>query len=298
MEHKGLKLSLAGLLFLAALAVNSSDAHSQTPAAPPAATRVQAETVAAPQSPQDDVTPPPDRAAATSAESAPEVSAPLRRRFDVAGLRDLTGGAASSNAGSALLGPEAPQGGGGAQQNTYTPLTPEGKMKRAFRKAFLSPEGYARSAISAALTEWGEDDLPHKDTDDRIADGLSRFAIKTGTRATRTLLGSGVYAVLFKQDPRYERAEGKGIGRRVLHAASRVWVTRGDNGKLQPNYSRWAGSLSASALSNIWEQSTPGHDRKGVDATFRRFGKTFISDTWQTIVFSEFFPDLMRIFRR
>ncbi|HEX7174055.1 MAG TPA: hypothetical protein VF240_02055 [Pyrinomonadaceae bacterium] len=208
---------------------------------------------------------------------------------------------------SRLLREDESAGQGGAQQaqqqpqppaQTYTPLTPDGKMKRAFRRAFLSPEGYIRSAVAATLTEWGEDDLPHKTTEDRLADGLSRFAIKFSTRATRTLLGSGVYPVIFKQDPRYERSRSKNVGRRALHAASRVFVTRGDNGRLQPNYSRWAGSLSASALSNLWEQSTPGHDRIGADATFRRFGTSFITDAWQTAVFGEFLPDLIKIFKR
>ena len=206
---------------------------------------------------------------------------------------------------SRLLRDDERAGQGGAQQppqqpaaQTFTPLTPEGKMKRAFRRAFLSPEGYFRSAVAATLTEWGEDDLPHKTTEDRLADGLSRFAIKFSTRATRTLLGSGVYPVLFKQDPRYERSRSKNVGRRALHAMSRVFVARGDDGRLQPNYSRWAGSLSASALSNLWEQSTPGHDRIGVDATFRRFGQSFITDAWQTAVFSEFLPDIIRIFKR
>jgi len=207
---------------------------------------------------------------------------------------------------SRLLSEDESAGQGGGQQSqqlqqpaqTFTPLTPEGKMKRAFRRAFLSPEGHFRSAVAAAITEWGEEDLPHKTTEDRLADGLTRFAIKSATRATRTLLGSGVYPVLFKQDPRYERSRSKNVGRRALHAMSRVFVTRGDNGRLQPNYSRWAGSLSASAISNLWEQSTPGHDRIGVDATFRRFGTSFITDAWQTAVFSEFFPDLLKIFKR
>ena len=171
-------------------------------------------------------------------------------------------------------------------------------MRAAAKRAFLSPAGYASAAFTAAITEATERDLPHKSTEDRLADGLSRFAIKFSTRATRTLLGSGVYPVLFKQDPRYERSRSKNVGRRALHAMSRVVVARGDDGRLQPNYSRWAGSLSASALSNLWEQSTPGHDRIGIDATFRRFGQSFITDAWQTAVFSEFLPDIIRIFKR
>ena len=190
--------------------------------------------------------------------------------------------------------------GAGAPQtgSTMTVLTPGGKMRRAFKKAFLSPGGYLRTGISAAITQATEEDQPHKTTEDKFADGLSRFAIKTGTRYTRTVLGSGIFPVLFRQDPRYDRSEKKGFGARVLHAVSRVFVTRGDNGSLQPNYSRWAGSLSASALSNLWERSTPGRDRIGVDATFKRFGASFINDAWQLVIFNEFGPDIFRIFRR
>ncbi|HEX5706648.1 MAG TPA: hypothetical protein VFX96_05100 [Pyrinomonadaceae bacterium] len=183
-------------------------------------------------------------------------------------------------------------------QATYTPLTPGQKMRRAARNAFLSPTGYLRTAISATITEATEEDLPHKDTDDRVADGLSRFAIKFSSRATRTLLGSGVYPVLFKQDPRYERSTSKNIARRALHAASRVFVTRGDGGGLQPNYSRFAGAFSASALSNLWEQSTPGRDRIGWDATARRFVSSFPDDMLNNILFREFLPDIIKIFRR
>jgi hypothetical protein len=170
----------------------------------------------------------------------------------------------------------------GGQQTTaatHTPLTSEQKMRRAFRSAFFTAEAYAVPLLSAIITEAGEDDLPHKDTDDRVADGLSRFAIHFGRRSTAVILSNGVYASLFKQDPRYERADpNKGFGARALHAASRVFITRGDDdGRHQPNYSRFAGQLSASALSNLWEQNTPGHDRIGVAPTFRRFGTSFIT---------------------
>ncbi|HEX9919091.1 MAG TPA: hypothetical protein VGA87_07990 [Pyrinomonadaceae bacterium] len=188
---------------------------------------------------------------------------------------------------------------GGAQQTSstpYTPLTSGEKMRRGFRNAFLSPQAYALPLASAIITEWGEDDLPHKDTDDRVADGLSRFAIKFGRRATNNLLG-GVYSSAFRQDPRYERAGDRGVGARIAHAASRVFITRGDNGKHQPNYTRFASQLSSSALSNLWEQSTPGHDRIGVDATFRRFGTSFVTGAIFNVL-NEFIPDIKKIFGR
>lgn len=177
---------------------------------------------------------------------------------------------------------------------TFAPLTAGEKTKRAFRSAFLSPQGYALTAIGATITEAGERDQPHKTTEDRVADGLSRFAINFGTRATRVLLGSGVYPVLLKQDPRYRPSPKKGFGARLSHAASRVFVTDGDDGRPQPNYSRLAGHFSASALANVWQRSTPGHDRIGVDATFSRFGFSVGFDVLQHILFKEFGPDILR----
>jgi hypothetical protein len=186
---------------------------------------------------------------------------------------------------------------GGAPPTPYTPLTSGEKMRRAFKSAFLTPQAYALPLVSAIITEWGEDDLPHKDTEDRVADGLSRFAIKFGRRSTNNLLGGGVFPSLFRQDPRYERAGSDGFGARAAHAVSRIFVTRGDNGRLQPNYSRFAGQLSSSALSNLWEQSTPGHDRIGTDATFRRFGTSFLTGAVFNVL-REFAPDIKKIFGR
>lgn len=190
------------------------------------------------------------------------------------------------------------QQGGSNATPQWTPLTNEEKMKRAARNAFFNPIGVGRVLISSAITQYNEDDQPHKSAEDEFADFGTRFAINYSRRATRTLLGSGVYPILLNQDPRYDRAEeGKGMAARAAHAVSRVFVQRGDSGKVQPAVSRWAGSLSASALSNLWERSTPGHDRIGTDATFRRFGNSFINDSIN-FLFTEFWPDIAKIFRR
>ena len=187
------------------------------------------------------------------------------------------------------------------QQQTaaqWTPLTNEQKMKRAARNAFFNPIGIGRTLVSSIITQAKEEDQPHKTTGDKVADGATRFAINFSRRATRSLLGSGAYPVLFNQDPRYDRADpDKSLVARAGHAVSRVFVQRGDSGKLQPAVSRWAGSLSASALSNLWERSTPGHDRIGADATFKRFYNSFISDSINNL-FVEFLPDIKKIFGR
>jgi hypothetical protein len=179
-----------------------------------------------------------------------------------------------------------------------TPLTPGEKMKGSLRSAFLSPSGYLTPAISATITHFREVEQPHKDSNDRAADFASRYARNFSNRAVRRIFSDGVYPVLFRQDPRYEPSPRKGFARRTLHAASRVFVTRDDDGNLEPNYSRLAGTMTGSALSNIWEQSTPGFDRVGADATVVRFGRSLAFDMLSNVVFREFWPDLMGIIRR
>ncbi|MET0645577.1 MAG: hypothetical protein ABW208_03085 [Pyrinomonadaceae bacterium] len=193
------------------------------------------------------------------------------------------------------------QAGGAQQQPTPTPqpqsqgrpdpLTAGQKVKRAFRGAFLSPVPYATAAFNAGITQLGEDNLPHKDTEDELADWGSRTARVFATGTTYRIFGNGFYPALFKQDPRYERSPKKGVGRRLGHAVSRLFVTRDDDWNLEPNYSRFAGAATSSALANVWERSTPGHDRIGADATLKRFGRSFISGAIGNI-FREFAPDL------
>jgi hypothetical protein len=194
------------------------------------------------------------------------------------------------------------QAGGAQQQPAPTPtpqagrpapLTGEQKVRRAFRGAFLNPVPYAVAAFNAGIRQIGEDRLPHKDTGDEFADWGSHTARVFATSTTNRLFSNGFYATLFRQDPRYERSPKKGVGRRAAHAVSRVFVIRDDDWNLEPNYSRFAGSMTASALANVWERSTPGHDRIGTDATIRRFGMTFVSGAIGNL-FREFAGDLFR----
>ncbi|HWS88983.1 MAG TPA: hypothetical protein VN282_18560 [Pyrinomonadaceae bacterium] len=191
------------------------------------------------------------------------------------------------------------QAGGAQQQPTPTPqtqnrpdpLTGEQKIKRAAKGAFLSPAPYAIAAFNAGITQLGEDYPPHKETGDKLADWGSRTARVFATGTTYRMFGNGFYPALFKQDPRYERSQKKGFGSRLGHAVSRVFVTRDDDWNLEPNYSRFAGAMTSSALANVWERSTPDHDRIGVGPTFKRFGNTFISGAIGNIV-REFAGDL------
>ena len=178
-----------------------------------------------------------------------------------------------------------------------TPLTAGQKIERSFHSAFLTPTPYLTNAFSAAITQWRERRPPHKTGGDELADWGSRTARDFATGSVSTLFAQGFYPALFRQDPRYERSRQKGFARRTIHAASRVFVTRGDGGSLQPNYSLLAGEMTASTLANAWERNTPGFTRIGTGATFRLFGNLLASDMLTNVVFKEFGPDIKRLFK-
>ena len=87
-----------------------------------------------------------------------------------------------------------------------------------------------------------------------------RYGADLGNLVVGTYMGGAVLPSLFHQDPRYFY-KGTGTKRaRVLYALSRSVITRGDNGKDQPNYAGVLGDISAGAISNLYY---PASDRQG-----------------------------------
>jgi len=85
-----------------------------------------------------------------------------------------------------------------------------------------------------------------------------RYGAALANHVSASLLGRAVYPSIFHQDPRYFY-KGKGsIRSRALYAMSAAVITRGDNGRWQPNYSNVLGNFSAGAISNLYY---PASDR-------------------------------------
>ena len=75
---------------------------------------------------------------------------------------------------------------------------------------------------------------------------------------SKILLGDAVFPSLLHQDPRYFY-QGTGTTKsRLLHAMSTPFITRGDNGKREINYSNILGDLASGALANAYY---PSQDR-------------------------------------
>ncbi len=69
---------------------------------------------------------------------------------------------------------------------------------------------------------------------------------------TDIMFGGAILPSLLHQDPRYFYQGTGTIKSRALHAMSNPFICRGDNGKLQPNYSSIGGDLISSAISNVY----------------------------------------------
>lgn len=83
------------------------------------------------------------------------------------------------------------------------------------------------------------------------------FGQRLGAAAVRdisqTVFTKSLFAPIFHEDPRYyQMGRGHGIVKRGIYAATRVLVTRTDDGRTTPNYSMFFGQASGAALTTTY----------------------------------------------
>ena len=145
------------------------------------------------------------------------------------------------------------------------PLTAKLKFRLAL-KTSSDPFTVAGVGAFAAINQAG--DRPN------YVQGWNGYGERVGAAAadgfSDIMIGGAILPSLLRQDPRYYY-QGTGTTKsRVLHAISYPFICRGDNGKLQPNYSSVGGDLGSAALSNLYY---PQSDR-GANLIFQNFAIT------------------------
>ncbi len=83
-----------------------------------------------------------------------------------------------------------------------------------------------------------------------------RFGAAYANDFSGRMLGGAVFPSLFRQDPRYFYRGSGSTRTRLLYAIAAAFITRGDNGHWQPNYSHILGNFAAGGISNIYYPST------------------------------------------
>ena len=79
-----------------------------------------------------------------------------------------------------------------------------------------------------------------------------RFGAITADGFSDIMIGGAILPSLLHQDPRYFYQGTGTTSSRIRHAMFSPFITRGDNGKWQPNYSSLGGDLVASGLANLY----------------------------------------------
>ncbi|HVH70892.1 MAG TPA: hypothetical protein VNB49_07275 [Candidatus Dormibacteraeota bacterium] len=121
-----------------------------------------------------------------------------------------------------------------------------------------------------------------------------RFGAATADGTIENFMTSAVLPSLLRQDPRFFQSGYGGFKRRTWYAFTRIIVTRGDNGKAQPNYSEVFGSALSSAISTY---SYHPYADKTVANTAKVWGTQVGYDSL-TYVVKEFWPDIRRKLRK
>jgi hypothetical protein len=98
----------------------------------------------------------------------------------------------------------------------------------------------------------------------------------------------GIFPTLLHQDPRYFRRREGSARSRLGYAISRLFITRGDSGRNQFNYSELAGAATSLAISNSYYP-----DGRSVGNNLGRYGVQLGFDAASNVL-KEFWPDLKR----
>lgn len=169
------------------------------------------------------------------------------------------------------------------------PLTSKQKFELAW-KATTDPFTFAITAVGAgfqqATNQFGG-------YGPGVQGYAKRYSASYGDYVSGTFLGDAILPSLFKQDPRYFY-RGTGSRRsRLLYALSRSVITRGDNGRSQPNYSKILGDLASGGLSNLYY---PANDRSGAGLTFENaaigLAEAAVVNVFQEFVVRKLTPNL------
>jgi hypothetical protein len=154
--------------------------------------------------------------------------------------------------------------------NTFVTYEPHPEPLTAKMKFHLAYKGLTHPTFFAFEAMWAGVQQASGTPDYRPgAKGYGeRFGANLASGGSEVLFGDAILPSLLHQDPRYFY-RGSGTKKsRAWHAIIAPFVCQGDNGKLQPNYSQWGGSLISASISNIYYPAS----NRGAGLVFTNFG--------------------------
>jgi len=117
-----------------------------------------------------------------------------------------------------------------------------------------------------------------------------RFGAAAADSFSDIMIGGAILPSLLHQDPRYYY-QGTGTNKsRAFHALSSPFVCKGDNGRLQPNYSSIGGDLGSAALSNAYYPASNRGAQLVFENLFLSTGERMVSSIMQEFVLHRLTP--------
>jgi len=124
--------------------------------------------------------------------------------------------------------------------------------------------------------------------------GMSGFGKRLVTgyadQALGNMMTEGFFPAMLHEDPRYYRRGTGGGWSRTGYAATRIFVTHTDSGRVRFNYSEWVGNAAATAISNAYYS-----DGRNAAANVLKLAEQCGIDGLSQVL-KEFWPDLKHKF--
>ncbi len=143
----------------------------------------------------------------------------------------------------------------GVVPNFYTtylwdsaPMTPKLKFKLALRSEIDPIEFVVDAGVAGAEQ--------YHNTFPGYGGGWQGYGKRFGSAyadsAIGAMLGRALFPIWFHQDPRYFYRGTGTTTSRVWYALGQTFLTRGDNGETEPNYSHLLGNFATAGISNVY----------------------------------------------
>lgn len=138
------------------------------------------------------------------------------------------------------------------------PMTPKLKLQLSLR-ASMDPMTFLVAGALAGMRQ-------ARDTYPGYGQGSEGYVKRFGAAYADATLGRmfsrAIYPTVLHQDPRYFYRGSGTVRSRIFYALAQSVVCRGDNGRLQPNYSQILGSFTAAEIGSLYR--APGDYRPGL----------------------------------
>jgi hypothetical protein len=174
--------------------------------------------------------------------------------------------------------------------NPLPPLSVGGKFKVVARESF----DYVQLPLYALLAGIGQAENSEPSYGQGAAGYGKRYVVAFADRTIQSFMTGAVLPSILRQDPRYYQLGQGGFWRRTAYGASRIFICRGDSGKIQFDYSEVFGSALSSAISTY---SYHPRGERTMRTSLSVWGTQIGFDSLAGI-FNEFWPDIHRHFSK